>query len=130
MKARTPTITNTWARFWAVARPKNGSMIRRGAWYPVKDDHELVKIVLDVRGHSVAVPRRLVELRHNRPDRFTVVCRARDEFNPAAGTASDLGHVYAVCPISASRVRLFGEPMVIQCPDCGHKGEVAWWETG
>jgi DNA-directed RNA polymerase subunit RPC12/RpoP len=103
-------------------------MLRQGAWYPVLSNGA-TRTVLEVSGRRVAVPSDLVEIRPKRPDRFTVVYRPRDSGNPARGTRSDLGRMYAVCPACGSRVRLVGHPRETKCP-CGFRGEIAWWETG
>lgn len=104
-------------------------MLRQGAWYPVVNDGSNF-VMLDVRERYVMVPKHLVEVRHDRPSRFTVVYRGTTDPNPAGGTRTDLGRRYAVCPSCSSRLRLFGEPADIHCFHCGHEGMVAWWETG
>ena len=118
-----------WGRLYTIAKPFTSPMLRHGAWYLVVDDLGR-RLVLVVKGRRVAVPRHLLEIRERRPDRFTVVYRGRDEVNPAYGTPGNVGRIYAVCPASGCRVPLFGEPNQLICPTCGHKGEVAWWETG
>jgi hypothetical protein len=118
-----------WARLYPIARPFCRPMPRHGAWYPiVRQLGE--RVVLEVARRRVAIAATLVEVRETRPVRFTVVRRALDEPNPFAGTATDLGRVYAVCPACDARRRLFGEPVQLSCEHCGHKGEIAWWETG
>jgi hypothetical protein len=87
-------------------------------------------VVIDVEGSPVDLPAQLVETRTKAPDRFTVVVRTDESPNPARGTRRDLGRVYAVCPRSATRIRLYGRPEELECPVCGHRGLVAWWETG
>ncbi len=119
-----------WARPWAVARPLTAPMLRCGAWYPViAGDHAGV-VRLAVRHHTVQVPARLLEVRHDRPARFTVVFRGRQERNPASGTRRDVGRRYAVCPASGHRIPLRGEPDTLTCDRCGYRGPVAWGETG
>ncbi len=118
-----------WARAWATARPLTNPRLRQGAWYPVVGA-ETTRVVLEVHGRRVAVPHQFVEIRSHRPERFTVVYRSSAEPNPADGTPADLGRTYVVCPSSGSRLRLIGHPKEIECPTCGHRGEIAWWETG
>ncbi|UCD25249.1 MAG: hypothetical protein JSW51_04820 [Gemmatimonadota bacterium] len=120
------TGTLGWARLWAVA---NASKLRSGAWYPIKTDREN-SIDVEVAGGTVTVPRSLVEIRDQRPHRFTVVYRPVESHNPAEGTKADVGSTYAVCPFSGSRVRLSGHPDYVECRACGYRGLVAWWETG
>jgi hypothetical protein len=117
-----------WARLWAVARPRTRPMLRSGAWYPVVARGD--EVVLEVRHRQVKLSKHLVELRDDRPRQFTVVCRARDEENPARGTRRDLGHKYAVCPASGHRIPVKGHPPFLECPGCGYRAEVAWHETG
>jgi hypothetical protein len=121
------THTLGWARLWTIAR---APLLRDGAWYQVVGDGASSKVVLDVPGGQIGVPRHLVEVRTERPPYFTVVYRSIDARNPAKGRNCDLGRTYAVCPNSASRIRLVGHPDAVQCPDCGHVGLVAWWESG
>jgi hypothetical protein len=124
------TDTLGWARPWALARPFTRPTPRAGAWYPIVAETADQRVVLEIRGRRVAVLRRLLEIRAERPDRITVVYRGGNEPSPAAGKAWDLGRVYGVCPACGSRIRLFGEPPMALCGECGHRGEVAWWETG
>ncbi|MGH7548490.1 MAG: hypothetical protein ACREMM_09980 [Gemmatimonadales bacterium] len=119
-----------WGRVWAAGPPFDASpMPRQGAWYPIVSTGS-TRIVLEVKGRRVAVPNDLIEIRKQRPERFTVVYRAVNSSNPVLGTRADLGRIYAVCPVSGTRVRLIGHPRETKCPECGHRGEVAWWETG
>jgi DNA-directed RNA polymerase subunit RPC12/RpoP len=118
-----------WGRVWPVSRPEADPMPRHGAWYPVVNRGE-TRVVLDAHGQRVALPVEQVEVRDKRPDRFTVVYRVSNQPNPARGTRQDLGRVYAVCPSCTARSRLIGQPEETQCRSCGHRGVVAWWETG
>jgi len=119
-----------WARIWAAAPPVTADpMPRQGAWYPVVSTGES-RVVLEVQGQRVTVPTDVIEIRDKRPERFTVVYRAMNTPNPAEGTRANLGHIYAVCPVSGTRVRLIGHPRETKCPECGYRAEVAWWETG
>ncbi|MBI3981390.1 MAG: hypothetical protein HY337_00650 [Gemmatimonadetes bacterium] len=104
-------------------------MLRHGAWYPVVSDLG-PRVVVVVKERRVAVPRHLLEFRDRRPNRFTVVYRPRGAENPSYGTPGNLGRIYAVCPKCGSRLSVFGEPKDLVCKPCGHRGEVAWWETG
>ncbi len=121
------TRTQRWARLWAIAAAPN---LRSGAWYPVQQDNQQRTIDLEVAGASVRVPRALVEIRNDRPHRFTVVYRPTESQNPAEGAEADVGTRYAVCPYSGSRIKLSGRPDYVECRECGYRGIVAWWETG
>jgi len=119
-----------WARPWATAKPFSRPMPRAGAWYPVVAVNGENRVVLQINERRVAVPKRLLEFRDSKPTRFTVVSRAAADPNPAAGTAADLGRTYAVCPACGTRVLVFETQSAAACNTCGHRGEVAWWETG
>lgn len=118
-----------WARAWAVASPKTEPRLRQGAWYPVLATHRN-HVALRVHGKRVTLRPGLVEIRRTQPTRITVVYRTRTGPNPARGTSADLGTVYGVCPRSGDRLRLFENASLAECPRCGFRGEVAWWETG
>ena len=120
------TKSSGWARLWALASVPR---VRRGAWYPIVHDGASENVVIGLPGRNVRVPRHLLEIRDDRPQRFTVVFLARSVSRPAQGTGDDLGRRYAVCPCG-SRLRMAGRPLDMECPTCGHRGEVAWWETG
>ena len=119
-----------WARLWPVAAARGAPLLRRGAWYPVIRQGVSDTVVLSIDKRNVTVPRYLLEIRKERPTRFTVVYRPEKDPNPVRGTVADLGSRYAVCPSSRSRVRLSARTVQLECRHCGHRGEVAWWETG
>lgn len=119
-----------WARPWAIARPFSRPAPRAGAWYPIVDRAGDDRVVIEIRGRKVAIMKRLLEIRRERPAIFTVVYRPKDESNPAAGTERDLGDRYAVCPSCGTRLPLWNEPPIVTCGTCQHRGEVAYWETG
>jgi hypothetical protein len=119
-----------WARLWPTVRPPHSRNLRAGAWYPViKDDLE-DRVSLWLYGQSVDVPRRFLEIRPRRPKKFTVVYRAGYQRPQGRLSKHHLGKRYGVCPICLHRFALFGEPERRECPNCGHEGEIAWWETG
>jgi hypothetical protein len=120
-----------WARPWSITAPLARKALRAGAWYPVIDNSRTDgSVILVLKNRNVRVPTRLVELRRQRPDKFTVVYRGPLDTNPAVGTRRDVGRIYGVCPASGHRVRLHGPETRIECPGCGYRGEVAWHETG
>jgi hypothetical protein len=118
-----------WARLWASIRPPHSRNFRAGAWYPVvkDDDEDRVSILLSEA--AVDVPRRVVEIRRRRPNGCTVVHRIGYEVSAARRSLHKLGRQYAVCPVCQWRFGLIGQPERKSCPNCGHEGEVAWWET-
>ncbi len=111
---------------WCRVLPPGGFGLRRGAWNRIIEDGGSEKIVIDIVRAVVEVPRNLLEIRRHLPARFSVVVRDSDDPNPVKGTPLDLGPVYAVCPLSRSRVRLAGRQDEVQCPACGHRYSVAW----
>lgn len=130
--ADAPTSAPTgWARLWTTARPFARPMPRAGAWYPVLGEASGERIVLEVRGKRVAVQKRFLEVRPDRPQRFTVVVHTRDA---AAALQETLGpevqRIYAVCPVCAQRVRIWDGQSEAKCAKCGHRGNLAWEETG
>ena len=105
-------------------------MPRAGAWYPVVGEATNERVVLEVRGRRVAIPRKFLEIRPDRPKVFTVVVRSRDTAANVEAGGRDMDRVYAVCPACTSRIRILQDQPVATCSECQHRGEVAWWETG
>ncbi len=120
----------SWARAWAISRASSRPWLRQGAWYRVVGDEQPDRLVLDVEGNRAVVRDNVVEVRDQLTSQFTVVYRGPDEANPALGSAADRGRIYAVCPMSGHRVRITAGATKAVCQQCGHEGEVAWWETG
>lgn len=120
-----------WARVWAAARPFARPMPRAGAWYPVVGEGSGDRVVLRVHDRRVAVQRNLVEIRSDQPKTFSVVSRSRaDAAALREAYGSNIEQVYAVCPMCTARARVLEAQPVVTCAECGHRGEVAWWETG
>jgi len=119
-----------WARTWATARPFARPMPRAGAWYPIVGEATNDRAVLEVRGRKVAIQRKYLEIRSDRPKVFTVVVRSRETAANVASHGREIERVYAVCPECTSRVRILKNQPVATCEECRHRAEVAWWETG
>lgn len=119
-----------WARVWPATKPAVSRNLRKGAWYPVLQGRESMKVVLDIGGRSVAVPRRLLEIREGRqrPDFFVVIYRTRKDFERTRIAKGNLGRVYTVCPRCSSRQRIGSHKAVAECPRCQFLGQVGWWE--
>jgi hypothetical protein len=117
---------------WGRVRAPGATVLRRGAWYPVLLAGYANRVVLDAGSRGVALHRDLVDLRADRPARFSVVARDETDRNPVRGTPEDMGLTYAVCPISHTRIRLAEAasppPEPIECPDCGFRGPADWDE--
>lgn len=123
--------TKGWARLWAAARPFARPTPRAGAWYPVVGDASDERAVLEVRGKRVAVHKKFLEIRTDRPRVFTVVVRSRDTAEQVLeGRGARIERVYAVCPACTERVHVLQGQSQATCPKCGHANEIAWWETG
>ncbi len=120
-----------WARVWATAHPFARPVPRAGAWYPVVGEASGERAVLEVRGKRVAILRTLLEIRAKRPEVFTVVVRSREAAAVVpANSGTGIGRLYAVCPACTERARVLENQEMATCARCGHRGEIAWWETG
>ncbi len=118
-----------WAR--VTPRIQRSERLRRGAWYRVIDDPAFTQnVVLDLDIDSapsqVKVPRTRLRIRRHRPERLSVVELSSDDPNPARGTPSYLGSIYAVCPKTGSRLRLWEHPDRVVCSSCREIHSVAW----
>lgn len=123
--------TVAWARPWAITSQLARKALRAGAWYPVVERARRDgSVVVVIRNRRVRVPARLLEMRDERPHRFTVVYLGQSDVNPAAGSRRDLGRLYGVCPASGHRVSIRYPQVHAECPGCGYRGEVGWHETG
>jgi len=119
-----------WARIWATAHPFARPVPRAGAWYPVVGEASGQRAVLEVRGKRVAILKSLLEIRPRRPEVFTVVVRSRGTHATLLAThGSEIERIYAVCPACAQRVRVVENQAMATCAKCGHRAEIAWWET-
>ena len=118
-----------WARVWPTVKPSMSRILRQGAWYPVLEDDEDSKVVLDIGGKSSAVPRRLLEIRPGSlmPDFFAVVYRAPKE---TADGKKERAETVVVCPKCKQRQQVWSRPERITCAECDHRAEIAWWDTG
>lgn len=89
---------------WARLAINTRTPLRRGAWYVV---HSVSpeEVVLDIRGKSTIVPRYLLDLTDEAPNRWTAI--------PASW-----GGPYIVCPNCAMRVRPRDTASRLHCPTC------------
>jgi hypothetical protein len=111
---------------WARVCRTEAHGLRRGAWYPVVGDSDNSLVILDVNKSNRPANRATLEIREERPDRWSVV--RREPGQEAAQRASDasLGPVYAVCPRCRERVMLAGREEEYTCPGCGSDYPVDW----
>ncbi len=121
-----------WARVWPTVGRPSRRILRRGAWYPILQDGETDRVVIDVAGRETTVPRRLLELRALQPEPrlFAIVHRLSEEERSGGEHDDGLGSRYAVCPRCQTRRAILARPKKITCPGCGLHSEIAWWETG
>lgn len=118
-----------WARVYPAIQRTTSKALRRGAWYPVIHDNLPDRVFLQLGTRSIAVPRRILEIRRERPDYFSVVYR-RDHHGDALDDSSQaLAMRYVVCPRCARRLRIWGQPPTYCCPNCRHEGDIGWWEA-
>lgn len=132
-KVRRPAGPVGWARVWPAAKRSASRILRQGAWYAVLEEVDEVKVVLDIGGRPVKVPRRILQIRQGpaRPEVFAVVTRSQEALEEEGNSgAVELGRHYAVCPICSTRQPVWGNDSTARCPQCGTLGEVAWWDTG
>lgn len=116
-----------WARPWASAHPFARPMPRTGAWYPVVAEAGNGRAVLEIHGKRVAIQKRLLEIRPDRPQAFTGVIRSRTTV--AAVLVLRDGQrepVYAVCPMCAERVPVARNAAVVTCTACQHRDQIIW----
>ncbi len=126
----TGTDSKGWARLWATARPYARPMPRAGAWYPVVGEASSERVVIDVRGKRVAIAKRFLEVREERPKIFTVIWHSRDSLARLKETVGpEVPRIYAVCPMCAQRVRIFEGQAMAHC-ECGHHATIGWEQTG
>ena len=118
-----------WARVYPTLKRSASKTLRRGKWYPVLKDEEADRVTLHMGGRPVDVPRRLLEVRRDRPQYFSVVTRTEYNREPGRPSIHGLGKTYVVCPRCAHRFPLFGRPDKRSCPECGHQGDVGWWDA-
>src|SRR5215813_10705864 len=102
MEARRVTPTRLQPKGWARVGPAGAHTLRRGAWYPVVRMSSSNIVVLDVNRRNVPVDRRLLEIRYQPPERWTIV-RCEPRLIERIGRIFPL--TYAVCPAWRWRTR-------------------------
>jgi hypothetical protein len=128
VKAIEATDAVAWARVYPAVQRARSKSLRRGAWYPVVNDELPDRVSIRLGPWAVDVPRRLVEVRRDRPDYFSVVNRVDYQDHPRRKSEYNLGKHYAVCPVCAHRFAILGDPDTLECPQCTHRAQIAWWE--
>ena len=111
---------------WGRVRAPGAAVLRRGAWYPVVSTNLPNRVVLDAGRREIALHKELVDLRPDRPARFSIVNKTDTDRNPAAGTPSDIGLEYAVCPVCRERIAMAVHDPTLECTACYFRGPVDW----
>lgn len=117
-----------WARVYATVRRDRSKALRRGAWYAVVQDTHPDRVSILLYGRPVQVPRRILEIRKDKPKFFSVVNRVDYDEDARRKSQYNLGKRYGVCPECTKRFGLWAKSETVTCPECKHTGPVAWWE--
>src|SRR5213594_1522629 len=103
-------------RGWARCLDNVADMLRRGAWYPIVDETDDGKVVLEVRKKPVRISRIVVRTGLLRP---TLGGREGEEVTTT----------YAVCPHCQERQDFTGKPDGMKCLRCKRESKIDWSET-
>ena len=114
-------------RGWARCNDNVADVLRRGAWYPIVAETDDDHLIVEVRNQRVRLSRADVRVRHDPPDRWSVVVRT-GVLRPTLG-GRQVARSYAVCPACHQRVELSNKPDVLTCSRCGQSAPVDWSET-
>ncbi len=128
-KTKKPPDTVGWARIYPAVQRDRSKNLRRGAWYPVVQNSLSDRVSIRLEPWAIDVPRRLVEVRRERPKHFSVVTRVAYDRHPKRKSEYNLGKHYAVCPACAHRFAILGAPDTLECPGCRHQNQIGWWEN-
>ncbi|MGD2136221.1 MAG: TFIIB-type zinc ribbon-containing protein [Gemmatimonadales bacterium] len=115
---------------WARAKQSGAHGLRRGAWYMVVNDPGGSLVVLNVRKDNVPVPRSMVVISDEPPDRWSVVRWEETQQGAQRASEQSLGMLYAVCPKCGERQKIdppdAGE---MTCEACGGTFPMNWETT-
>jgi len=117
-------------RGWARCLDNVADLLRRGAWYPIVDDSDDDKVVIEVRKKPVRISRVDVTVREAPPDQWSVVVRT-GVLRPTLGgrEGEEVTTTYAVCPQCQERQDFSGKPDAMKCLRCKKESKVDWSET-
>ena len=117
-------------RGWARCLDNVADVLRRGAWYPIVDETDDGKVVLEVRKKPVRVSRIDVAVRESPPDQWSIVVRT-GLLRPNLGgrEGEEVTTTYAVCPQCQERQDFSGKPDAMKCLRCKAEAKVDWSET-
>jgi len=117
-------------RGWARCLDNVADVLRRGAWYPIVDETDDGKVVIEVRKKPVRVSRIDLDVRESPPDRWSIVVRT-GLLRPTLGgrEGEEITTTYAVCPHCHERQDFNGKPDSLNCLRCKTESKVDWSET-
>jgi hypothetical protein len=117
-------------RGWARCLDNVADILRRGAWYPIVEETEDGKVVIEVRRRPVRISRIDVTVRETPPDSWSIVVRT-GLLRPTLGSreGEEVTTTYAVCPHCQERQDFTGKPASLKCPRCKKESKVDWSET-
>lgn len=114
---------------WARCLDNVADVLRRGAWYPILEETADGKVVVEVRQRPVRLSRVDVQVRHEPPDRWSIVTRTGVLRPTLGGGHEEVTATYAVCPQCHERQDFEGRPASIRCTRCRRVSDVDWSET-
>src|SRR2546423_11950345 len=99
------------SRGWARCLDNVADVLRRGAWYPIVDETDDGKVVIEVRKKPVRVSRIDLAVRESPPDRWSIVVRT-GLLRPtlAAREGGEIPLPYPVCPPCHERQNSMAKP--------------------
>lgn len=116
---------------WARITDSVADVLRRGAWYPILEETQDGDVVLDVSSRKIRLSKQDVHVRHEPPERWSVVVRT-GVLRPTlggGGRGSALVSTYGVCPACQERQEFTAKPSELTCQKCGNSAPVDWSET-
>jgi len=113
---------------WARCLDNVADVLRRGAWYPILEETQDGKVVIEVRQKPVRLSRVDVRVREVPPDRWSVVVRT-GVLRPTLGGGQDVVTTYAVCPHCHEREGFSARPASLKCTRCARVSPVDWSES-
>lgn len=114
-------------RKWARAKGAGAHALRRGAWYLVVNDSQPAVVFLNVRKNNVPVPRSMLDITEEKPDKWSVVQWQETQRGARRASEQDLGLTYVVCPSCSERGKVEStDATQITCVHCRGTFMVDW----
>ena len=114
---------------WARCSGNVADVLRRGAWYPIAEESPDGRVAVDVHGRRVWLSRADLSVRHDPPERWSIVVRTGVLRPTLGGQGRDVVNTYAVCPHCHERQDFTGKPATLRCVRCDATSPVDWSET-